>query len=41
MFEKIKNSKLMFWSVEILIIATLILSFNRLEHSLPRYLRQS
>lgn len=30
MFEKIKNSKLMFWSVEILIIATLILVSSKI-----------
>ena len=31
MFEKIKNSKLMFWSVEILIIATLILVSSKID----------
>ena len=31
MFEKIKNSKLMFWSVELLIIATLILVSSKID----------
>lgn len=31
MFEKIKNSKLMFWSVELLVIATLILVSSKIE----------
>lgn len=31
MFEKVKNSKLMFWSVEILIIATLILVSSKID----------
>lgn len=31
MFEKIRNSKLMFWSVEILIIATFILVSSRID----------
>ncbi|MBO0454054.1 MULTISPECIES: AI-2E family transporter [Enterococcus] len=31
MFEKIKNSKLMFWSIEILIIATLILVSSKID----------
>lgn len=31
MFEKIKNSKLMFWSVELLVIATLILVSSKID----------
>lgn len=31
MFEKIKNSKLMFWSVELLVIATLILVSSQID----------
>lgn len=31
MFEKIKNSKLMFWSIELLIIATLILVSSKID----------
>lgn len=31
MFEKIKNSKLMFWSIELLIIATLILVSSQID----------